>query len=57
MVARPAARTCLVSMRMILVGFPVFAATVGFVDGSLHGVGHLVGVEDGAAAPRSTPRS
>ncbi len=32
-----------------VVGFLLFAAAVGFVDGALHGVGHLVGVEDGAA--------
>ena len=29
-------------------GLLFFAAAVGFVDGPLHGVGHLVGVEDGA---------
>ena len=32
-----------------VVGVLLFAAAVGFVDGALHGVGHLVGVEDGAA--------
>ena len=32
-----------------VVGFLFFAAAVGLVDGALHGVGHLVGVEDGAA--------
>ena len=32
-----------------VVGFLLFAAAVGLVDGALHGVGHLVGVEDGAA--------
>ncbi len=30
-------------------GYLLFAAAIGFVDGALHGVGHLVGVEDGAA--------
>ena len=32
-----------------VVGDLLFAAAVGFVDGALHGFGHLVGVEDGAA--------
>ncbi len=34
---------------LFVVGSLVFAAAVGFVDGAAHGVGHLVGVEDGAA--------
>ena len=33
----------------VVVELLLFAATIGFVDGALHGVGHLVGVEDGAA--------
>ena len=34
---------------LLVVGYLLFAAAVGLVDGALHGVGHVVGVEDGAA--------
>ena len=33
----------------LVVRFLFLAASVGFVDGAAHGVGHFVGVEDGAA--------
>ena len=37
-------------------GFLLLPATVGFVDGPLHGAGHLVGIKNGASLhiPRST---